>query len=109
MQAGILRMLRERGAWVTRIVKGSRAGLPDILAVIYGHAIAVEVKRPGGRVRPQQLVELHHLREQGAVALLCDSVSDFRTVLELLRCGETPHQVNARHPLPPIPVVTLEP
>lgn len=60
-----------------------RAGLPDILGVVSGHAIALEVKLPG---RPHEVTDLQQytldkLAKAGAIAAVVDDVDDARVLV----------------------------
>jgi hypothetical protein len=66
-------------AWVIKIVghPHQESGLPDLLAVVEGRAVGLEVKnvRPGethehavSRATPGQLVQITRIRRAGAVA-----------------------------------------
>lgn len=76
--------LTRRGAWWLN-VHGSgmgRNGLPDIVAVYHGRALAIECKSPTGRLRPLQLHELGRARHAGAIGIVARSVDDVRDVLD---------------------------
>lgn len=52
-------------------------GVSDILGILAdGRFLAVEVKKPGGKVRAEQQAFLDVIRENGGVALLVFSVND---------------------------------
>ncbi len=73
-----------RGAWHTK-THGSvhgRRGIPDILAIHYGHALAIEVKQPGEQPAPLQRYELDRVRRAGGTALVAHSVDDVRQALD---------------------------
>jgi hypothetical protein len=60
-------------------------GVPDRLLVLPGgRVIAVEVKRPGGRLSRLQERELEHLRGLGLPALVVWSTEDVDALLPLL-------------------------
>lgn len=63
-----------------RLVRFGVKGLPDILGWLPINGVAVtmglEIKRKGGRVRPEQRAFLDRLREAGGVALLVSSVDE---------------------------------
>jgi len=60
----------------------SRPGHPDLGGAIDGHAVYVEVKRPGKEPTEQQEQCLDELRRAGAVVIVARCVEDVRTVLE---------------------------
>jgi hypothetical protein len=52
-------------------------GMPDILGQLKdGRLLAIECKRPSGRVRPEQQAFLDKAASNGAVAILARSVDD---------------------------------
>lgn len=63
-------------------VKLATAGTPDILGVVRGRMIGCEVKRPGGRLRSSQGVQLDAIRAAGGLAFVARSVGD---VVDTLR------------------------
>ncbi len=61
------------GAFVAKIAQGpySHAGIPDILAIINGHAFMFEVKRPdNGRLSPVQEQTIKQINAAGGTALV---------------------------------------
>src|SRR5690606_8320365 len=63
----IMKWLRARGAYVIKTYGGPyRRGLPDLIGVYRGRALALEVKRPGGRPTPLQEHELGRWAAAGA-------------------------------------------
>ena len=65
----------------------SHAGTPDILGVLAGRALALEAKKPGGRLTKLQDHELAEWRKAGAIAGRVESVEDVKNLLK----GE-PHE-----------------
>lgn len=71
--------------------EGMRKGLPDMflavpVARLGWHGLWIELKRPGGRVSPEQSDFLHDLRAQGYVASVCygfeEAVNEIKAYLE---------------------------
>lgn len=53
-------------------------GVPDRIIVLPGGRIYfVEVKRPGGKARPEQLVQIEALRNLGCQAYVVDDADQF--------------------------------
>ena len=76
-------LIRRRAWWIN--VHGSvvgRNGLPDIIAIHLGHALAIEVKQPRGRVSKLQAWELERIACAGGTAIVARSVQDVRTALD---------------------------
>ena len=74
-QAKIIKWIKETypDAFVWKAQAGpySRQGIPDIIALIRGRFIAVEVKRPGnGRLTPIQARTIEQINAAGGTALV---------------------------------------
>lgn len=75
-----LRSLVEAAGGLCLKFISSRSGVPDRIVVLDGHVVFVELKAPGGKVRPLQQVRLDELRRAGADARVISSrpeVDDF--------------------------------
>ena len=57
-------------------VHGCRKGTPDRFALVNGHMVFLEVKRPGKKADPHQLERHAELRSHGATVLVVDDVAD---------------------------------
>lgn len=57
-------------------------GVPDILAWRNGRSIAIEVKSPGGRLRPEQAQWLDRFQREGGTALVARSLEDVQKLLK---------------------------
>jgi len=88
--AGVLDYLRLRGIWYFRVrgALGQRRGLPDIVAIVGGRFIGIEVKRPGGRLGPHQRRELLAIVAAGGLALVAEDVAQVITALERLSLAD---------------------
>ena len=70
------------GSWVTKdgrfVTTGLPVGFPDLFGVRFsdGKAVFIEVKKPGGRVRPEQEKFISKMRGYGFLAGICYSVAD---------------------------------
>ena len=60
----------------------SKAGTPDILACINGTFVAIEVKRPVGRVSPLQKAKIKLIRQAGGVAFVAHSLEETKQNLK---------------------------
>jgi hypothetical protein len=58
-------------------------GISDILGIYKGRMLAIEVKRPGGRVSQEQRAFLERVNEEGGVGFVAYSVDDVVERLEL--------------------------
>jgi len=84
----IMRWLRRHGAHVIKTYGGPyRRGLPDLIGVYRGRALALEVKRPGGKPTPLQEYELSCWAAAGAVAVVVTSVDEVKQLIEEVETG----------------------
>lgn len=67
IQSKIKRKLQERGWYVTKLIKTSTNGIPDLLAIKFGKAMFIEVKRENGKLSPLQELRIDELRQSGAI------------------------------------------
>jgi len=92
----IMRWLRSRGAHVIKTHGGpQRRGLPDLIGVFRGRALALEVKRPGGRPTRLQEYELGRWAAAGAAAAIVTSVDDVKRLIEEVIGGEQVREVRS--------------
>jgi len=85
--AAIMRSLKYRGIWCFK-VHGSvfqRAGIPDIIAVVKGLAVFIEVKTPTGKVSRIQDHVMNELARHGAVVGVAYSKED---ALDIIKVAE---------------------
>ncbi len=68
------RKLQEAGCLTYKFVSPGNAGVPDRLIVAPGGRVAfAELKAPGGKPRPLQLMQIRRLREMGCAVFVVDS------------------------------------
>jgi hypothetical protein len=67
-----------------RFVRLAPAGVGDILAILppAGRLLSIEVKRPGGRLRPSQARWIDLVRAQGGLALVVRSLDELIAALD---------------------------
>jgi len=64
-------------------------GVPDILGIVAGMFIGIEVKTPHNKVRPPHQVEFRDkVVEQGGICFFADSVDAVKEELKLLGVGD---------------------
>lgn len=82
----IVKAMRARGAWAQKIHGGPHQtkGLPDIIAVYWGHGIGLEVKRPGreSTVTKLQAKTLRDIRAARGVSAVVTSVEDVDAIMD---------------------------
>ena len=74
------------GAW---IAYGLGDGSPDLLCVIAGRAVGLEVKRPGEKPEPHQEREHAVWRLHGAFVAVVTSPAEALAAIERARAGES--------------------
>lgn len=83
--------LRERGHWCVKFFANgyTRRGIPDILACVNGHFIAIEVKTDTGKVSPLQAREVNAIRDAGGMAFILrpEYFENFKTIIEGMENG----------------------
>jgi len=62
--------------WTCKVMASNKRGTPDILCVINGRFVAIEVKRPGGKPSKLQLAQLKRIEAAGGIAFIAESVDD---------------------------------
>ena len=62
----------------------TKAGVPDLLACINGHFVAIEVKASKGRPSALQLFNIEAIRQAGGTAMVLypDQFEDFKKIVE---------------------------
>ena len=89
IQKEIIDLLKLRGSLVFRMNAGSAKynvklaprGTPDLLAVLPGTAIWLEVKTPKGKVSEDQFNMINDLRDRGELVYVVRSVEDVIRIL----------------------------
>ena len=76
--------------WCVKVINANKRGTPDLLACIDGRLVAVEVKRPGGRLSKIQEAQLQNIRDAGGIAIVATSVDD--VVAKLSAIAEKPKE-----------------
>lgn len=102
IQRACLEVLRLRGVWAwrtnsgavkvgKRLIRLAPPGTPDILALLPGgRLLGVEVKRPGGKLRPTQEAWADAARMAGAAFLVVRDAADLDRELSVLLGRVTP-------------------
>lgn len=87
IQRTIINYLESEGAWVVKTISTSKRGCPDLVAVIHGRFVAIEVKAPGklSTVTPIQNHQLKQIVKAGGVAIAVDNLDDVKNCVEALK------------------------
>lgn len=80
--------LKERGCWCVKYFANSYtpSGIPDLLACVNGHFVAIEVKSSKGKPSALQLCNIDEIRKAGGTAMVLypDQFEDFKKIVEKL-------------------------
>jgi Holliday junction resolvase len=76
IQTKIKKKLQAQGYFVTKLIKTSTNGIPDLLAIKDGQATFIEVKKENGILSPLQELRLSELAKYGCIVKVW---SDFET------------------------------
>lgn len=85
LQRKILAQLTREDILAFKITAPAKNGVPDILAIIDGFAVFVEVKLPHNRPTPLQVRQIQQIRANGAFADVCTSLDDLQKFLGEVR------------------------
>lgn len=68
----IKKFLKDRGCWYVKYFanRNTRAGVPDILACVNGHFVAIEVKAENGKPTELQKWNVEQIKNSGGIALI---------------------------------------
>lgn len=83
----IIHFLRQQGVWVRKL-HGNQyqcAGLPDLLCLVKGHALFLEVKVGSNKTTAKQDYEIAAIRSAGASAAVVRTMEDVEHALKQAR------------------------
>lgn len=82
VERALVKGARARAAWAVKMTPAGHAGFPDrIILAPDGRVAFVELKRPGGRVRPLQEATIRRLRALGFRVEVLDRPGQVRAFL----------------------------
>lgn len=69
------------GRWIS---SGLVVGASDLIGfqIGTGFFVAIEVKRPGGRISPEQLNFLAQVNKAGGIGIICDDEKNLKNLLD---------------------------
>lgn len=76
IQSHLMRRVKEVGGFCRKLAWEGRAGAPDLIIIINGRVVFVEVKRPGGKPKPHQVREHERMEKRGADVRVIDNIHD---------------------------------
>lgn len=85
-QRKIMDFLRSKGAYVVKVIRASKAGVPDVICCYKGRFIAIEVKRPETikNVSKLQAYNLDLIHSAGGIGFVAYSKEHVQKVLEAI-------------------------
>jgi Holliday junction resolvase len=83
IQNKVKKILEKKGYNVIKVIQLSKNGYPDILALRDGQAVWVEVKRPGAKPRPLQVLRIKELVSDGFIAFYTDGLINWDKLVNL--------------------------
>jgi hypothetical protein len=115
IQRRIIKALEKADAYVFKVhqMGYGRKGIADVCACLHGRYIAIEVKQPGGRIRTEQIVEMHKVRKAGGLGVIVDDPHTVEQIIdELCRAPYDEEWCviadwHERLPLPEVPVTQI--
>jgi Holliday junction resolvase len=81
IQTKIIEYLTVIGAYAVKVVKATKAGVPDVICCMNGKFIAIEVKRSGKQPEPLQIYNAQRIEKAGGIAICAHSVEELKTEL----------------------------
>ncbi len=84
LQKKVIQELRAQGCYVFKVVGGpaQQRGTSDLLICANGRFVAIELKVPGKKADPLQLIELQKVRNAGGQAEVFDDLENIRRFIE---------------------------
>lgn len=85
-QRKIMDFLKSKGAYVVKVIRASKAGVPDVLCCYKGRFLAIEVKKPETvrNVSKLQAYNLDLIQNAGGIGFVAYSKEQVQKVLEAI-------------------------
>lgn len=87
IQRQIIEYIERLGFYVVKIIQCNKNGFPDLMVLIRGSAIFIEVKTPTGKVSELQKYRHKQLTDLGYPIIITTSLTHFKN--ELDKIGES--------------------
>lgn len=84
IQNKIIKELERQGAYVVKVVLGTKRGVPDLLVCYRGVFIGLECKRPRERLSVLQTVNGDKIVRAGGIFRRIESVTELQPILEAI-------------------------
>lgn len=82
LQSQVMRYLRAKGIYARKLHDMYTAGLGDILVIIDGASIFIELKSDTGKLSKIQAWEASKVREAGGLYYVCRSLDEVKKITE---------------------------
>lgn len=81
IQKQISDALKAKGWFVTKLIKTTTNGIPDVLACKDNQCVFIEVKQPGGKLSKLQEFTHKQMRDKGLSVIVAFGVEDLKGLL----------------------------
>jgi Holliday junction resolvase len=81
IQTKIINYLHRNGAYSIKTISTNSGGTPDVICCFKGHFLAIEVKKPGGKVSDLQKHHINRIKEAGGIAVVAYGIDEVREAL----------------------------
>lgn len=84
IQKQIIDYLESIGAYVVKVIRANKSGVPDLIVCLNGKFIGIEVKRKGKKNNVTELQKRHlqWIKESDGKAIVADGLDDIKTFLK---------------------------
>ena len=84
LQKKIIDLLHKKGAWTVKVISANKSGVPDILAVVNGRFVAIEVKNPNGKGVTSELQKrnIKQIQHSGGLSAVVVSIQEVEKLLK---------------------------
>lgn len=85
IQSKIIKFLKSKEHFCYKHVATSVNGIPDIMCIIRGIPVFIEVKRPGGKATELQMLKIAEIVENNGIAFIVHTYESFLDKYEEIR------------------------
>ena len=85
IEAHLVKQIKRLGGLCYKFVSPGQAGVPDRIIFYKGKTILVELKAPGAKPRPNQVMQINRIKSQAIPCLVLDSKEKVDWFIERIR------------------------
>lgn len=85
IEAHLIKQIKRLGGLCYKFVSPGQAGVPDRIIFYKGKTILVELKVPGAKPRPNQVMQINRIKSQAIPCLVLDSKEKVDWFIERIR------------------------